>query len=53
MQGARVWSLGQEDPREEDMATTPVFLSRESPGQRTLVGYSPQGHTKLDTTETT
>ena len=29
----------------------PVFLPGESPGQRTLVGYSPQGPTEWDTTE--
>ena len=27
---------------------TPVFVSRESPGQRSLVGYSPWGHKELD-----
>ena len=32
---------------------TPVFLPGESHGQRSLVGYSPQGHTELDTTEAT
>ena len=31
----------------------PVFLSRESYGQRDLVGYSPQGHQELDMTEVT
>ena len=30
---------------------TPVFLSGESHGQRSLVGYSPWGHKKMDTTE--
>ena len=30
---------------------TPVFLPGESHGQRNLVGYSPQGHKELDTTE--
>ena len=30
---------------------TPVFLPGESHGQRSLVGYSPQGHKELDTTE--
>ena len=30
---------------------TPVFLPGESRGQRSLVGYSPWGHTELDTTE--
>ena len=32
---------------------TPVFLPRESQGQRSLAGYSPQGHKELDTTEAT
>ena len=32
---------------------TPVFLPRESCGQRSLVGCCPQGHTQLDTTEVT
>ena len=40
----RVHSLGQEDPLEESIATTPVFLPGESYGQRTLVSYSPWGH---------
>ena len=31
----------------------PVFLSRESNGQRSLAGYSPYGHKKLDMTEVT
>ena len=29
------------------------FLPGESHGQRSLVGYSPQGHKELDTTEAT
>ena len=41
MQEMWVPSLGQEDPREEGMAFTPVYLPGESHGQRTLVGYSP------------
>ena len=32
---------------------TPVFLPREFHGQKSLVGYSPQGHTELDITEAT
>ena len=32
---------------------TPVFLSGESRGQRSLAGYSPQGHKELDTSEAT
>ena len=31
--------------------STPVFLPRESLGQRSLVGYGPQGHKELDMTE--
>ena len=32
---------------------TPVFLSGESLGQRSLVGYSPWGYKESDTTEET
>ena len=32
---------------------TPVFLPGESHGQRSLEGYSPEGHKKLDMTEVT
>ena len=32
---------------------TPVFLPGESPGQRSLAGYSPQDHKELDMTEMT
>ena len=32
---------------------TPVFLSRESLGEMSLVGYSPWGHKELGTTEGT
>ena len=45
--------LGQEGPLEEAGQSTPVLLPGESHGQRSLVGYSPQGHTELDTTEVT
>ena len=37
------WSLGQEDPLEEEMQPTPVFLPGKSDGQRSLVDYSPKG----------
>ena len=37
--GRRVWQ------------PTPVFLSGESHGQRSLVGYSPWGHKELDVIE--
>ena len=40
LEETRVRSLGREDPREEGMAPTPVFLPGESHGQRSLVGYS-------------
>ena len=42
---------GREDPLEEGMATTPVFLPGESHGQRSLVGCSPEGRKESDTTE--
>ena len=45
--------LGGEDPLEEEMATTPVFLPGEPHGQRSLAGYSPWGHKESDTTEET
>jgi len=46
-----VRSLGWEDPLEEGMATHSVFSPGESHGQRSLVGYSPQGHKESDMTE--
>ena len=51
MQKTQVRSLGQEDPWRRNWQPTPVFLPGESHGQRSLVGYSPWGHKKLDTTE--
>ena len=36
--------LGWEDPLEKEMATNPVFLPGELPGQRSLAGYSPLCH---------
>ena len=36
----QVQSLGQEDPLEKGMAITPIFLPRESHGQRSLAGCS-------------
>ena len=47
-----VQSLDGEDLLEEGMAPTPVFLPGESHGQRSLVGYGPQGCKESDTTET-
>ena len=36
----QVQSLDLEDPLEEEMATTPVFLLGKSHGQRNIAGYS-------------
>ena len=46
-----VQSLGQEDLWRRKWQLTPVFLSGEFHGQRSLEGYSPQGHKESDTTE--
>ena len=46
-----IWSLGWEDALEEGMTTTPIFFPAESHGQRSLVGYSPWGHTESDMAE--
>ena len=51
MQETRVRPLSGEDPLEEEMATTPVFLPGESHGQRNLVGYCPWGPIELAMTE--
>ena len=50
MRETQIPSLGWEDPLEKDMQPTPVFLPRESYGQR-LAGYSLWGHKELNTTE--
>ena len=46
-------SLCQEDPLEEGMATTPIFLPGESHGKRSLVGYSAWGPKESDITKVT
>ena len=46
-----VRSLGWEDPLEKEMEPTPVLLPGESPGQRSLAGYSPWGRKESHTTE--
>ena len=46
MPETKVQSLGQEDPLEKL-----VFLPGESPGQRSVVGYSPWSFRESDTTE--
>ena len=45
--------MGWKDSLEEGMAPTPVFLLGEYRGQRSLVGYSPEGPKQLDMTEVT
>ena len=49
--GAGVQSLGQEDPRRKEWLPIPVFLPGEFHRQRSLAGYSPWGHRKMDMTE--
>ena len=51
MQEMQVWSLAREDPLEKEMQHSPVFLSRGSHGQKSLVGYSPWGSKDSDMTE--
>ena len=41
MQEIQVPSLGEEDPQRREGLPTPVFLSGEFHGQRSLAGYSP------------
>ena len=53
MQETWVWSLGQEDPLENGMATHSSILAWRIHGKRSLVGYSPWGHKESDTTEAT
>ena len=45
--------LDGEDPLEEGMAPTPVFLPGNPHGEQCLAGYSPQGGKQLDMTEAT
>ena len=44
-----VQSLGVDDPLEEDMQTTPVFLPREFHVQKSFQDYSLEGHKESDT----
>ena len=44
-------SLGQEDPLEKEMATTPIPLPGRSHGPGSPVGYSPWGRKRSDATE--
>ena len=49
----QVQSLDWKDPLNRKWQPTPVLLPGESHGQRSLVGYSPDGQKELDTTEAT
>ena len=46
----RVQFLGREDPLEKGMTTASVFLPGESHEQRSLEGYSQEGHKVSETT---
>ena len=50
MQKTQFQSLGQEDPQEKEIAIHSSRLAWESHGQRSLLGYSPQGHRESDMT---
>ena len=50
-QEMQIWPLGWEDPLEEAWPPTPVFLPRESHGQRSLAGCSPWGPKESDRTK--
>ena len=49
-QETQVQSLSQEDPWRKKWQPTPIFLPGKSHGWKSLVGYSPWGHTESDTT---
>ena len=51
MQEMQVWSLGREDPLEEEMVTHFSILAWTSHGQRSLAGHHPQCCKELDMTE--
>ena len=46
-----IQSLGGEDPLEEEMPPTPVFLPGKFLGQRSPMGYNPWGHKEPEITE--
>ena len=51
MQDTWVRSLSREDPWRKMWLPTPIFLSGEFNGQRSLTDYSPWGYQESDTTE--
>ena len=46
-QATQVQSLGLEDPCRRKWQPIPVSLTRKSPGQRSLAGYSPRSHKRI------
>ena len=48
MQEMQIWSLGQEYPLEEEMATHSSILAWKSHAQRSLASYSPWGHNRVE-----
>ena len=53
MQEARVQPWVRKIPWKRKWQPAPVFLPRESHGQRSLEGYSPWGHKESEATERT
>ena len=51
MQETQVCSLSLEDPLEKEMALHSSILAWEIHGQRSLIGYCPQGHKESDMIE--
>ena len=51
MQETWVRSQGWEDPLQMDSGSLVQYSCLENPVDRSLVGYSPQSHKELDTTE--
>ena len=49
-QEPQVWSLGQEDLLEKEMAIHSSILPGKSHEQRSLVGYNPWGRKEVDMT---
>ena len=51
MQETQVWSWVEKIPWRREQLPTPIFLTGEIPGQRSLAGHSPWGCKESDTTE--
>ena len=51
MQETWIQPLVRKIPWRSEWLLTPVFLPGESNGQKSLAGFSPWGHKKLDTTK--